>query len=98
MFLMINDKRYSVSRRIKQGDTVKYLSVSPAVEDISGTVKLFRDDGLLLSEDNAEDYARRFMVGTLLTMTNQPEPMPAPVSPSLEEEMAAAIREGVDSV
>lgn len=98
MFLMINDKRYSVSRRIKQGDTVKYLSVSPSVEDISGTVKLFRDDGLLLSEDNAEDYTRRFMVGTLLTMTNQPEPMPEPVSPSLEEEMAAAIREGVDSV
>ncbi len=98
MFLMINDKRYAVSRRIKQGDTVKYLSVSPSVEDISGTVKLFRDDGLLLSEDNAEDYARRFMVGTLLTMTNQPEPMPEPVSPSLEEEMAAAIREGVDSV
>ena len=90
MCLKINDKRYAVARRIKQGDTVKFLSVSPTVEDISGSIKLFRDDGFLISEDVAEDYARRFMAGSLLTLTNQPEPTPA-TTPSAVEQLRADV-------
>lgn len=96
MFLMINDKRYAVARRIKQGDTVKFLSVAPAVEDISGSVKLFRDDGFLISEDNADEYARAFMDGSMLVLTNQPD---TPDGPSLEYRVSAiesAIAKGLN--
>lgn len=98
MYLIINGKQHTCIRRIKQADTIKYLSVTPAPEEISGTIQMFRDDGFLMSEDNADGFERRFMSGTLLTLTNAPEPTPTPHIPTLEEEMAAAIKEGVDSV
>ena len=59
MFLSINGKIHNVSKRIVKGNTIKYLSVTPAPESISGTIKMFRDDGFLMSEDNADDYARK---------------------------------------
>ena len=88
MYLMINGNKHTVSRRIVSGDTIKYLTVTPEPEDISGTIQMFRDDGFLMSEDNADNYERRFCVGTLLTMTNKPEPVPVPMpdpEPSAEE-------------
>lgn len=98
MYLLINGNRHTVSRRIAKSDTIKYLSVTPAVEEISGSIKMFRDDGFLLSEDNTDKYERKFQTGTLLTLTNKPVPTPAPHVPTLEEEMAAAILEGVNDV
>lgn len=98
MFLMINNKRYSCKKRIPKTNSVKFLSVSPTVEDISGKIQMFRNDGFLLSEDVAENYTRRFMTGSLLTLTNEPEKVPTTPQPTLEQEMAAAIKEGVDSV
>ena len=37
---------------------------------------MYRDDGFLMSEDDAGDYARQTYAGTLLTLTNKPEPVP----------------------
>ena len=76
MYLIINGTRHTVSRRICQGHTIKYLTVSPKVEDISGTAKLFRDDGFLLAEDNLDSFERKSMTGTLLVVTNKPVPQP----------------------
>ena len=101
MYLIINGNKHTVSRRIVEGDTIKYLTVTPEPEDISGTIQMFRDDDFLMSEDNADDFERRFIVGTLLTMTNKPEPVPAPIpepAPDVWDELAAAIREGVNDV
>lgn len=88
MYLIINGNQHSVSRRIVTGDTIKYLTVTPEPEDISGTIQMYRDDGLLMSEDNADDFERRFIVGTLLTLTNKPEPAPVSMpepEPSADE-------------
>ena len=98
MFLSINGKIHSVSKRIVKGKTIKYLSVTPAVEEIAGKIQMFRDDGFLLSEDNADDYARKSYVGTLLQISNDPEPVPVTPQPTVEQRVAAlenAIKEGL---
>lgn len=76
MYLEINGARHTCSQRIAKKDTIKFLSVDPAVEDISGTAKLYRDDGFLLAEDNLDAYERKYMAGTCLVVTNAPEPTP----------------------
>lgn len=81
MYLIMNNQRYTVSRRYKTEDTVRYLTVTPAPEVISGPIQMFRDDGFLMSEDNADDYVRKEYTGTLLTLTNVPEPHPEPEPP-----------------
>jgi hypothetical protein len=98
MFLSINGKIHSVSKRIVKGKTIKYLSVTPAVEEIAGKIRMFRDDGFLLSEDNADDYARKTYVGTLLQISNDPEPVPVTPQPTVEQRVTAlenAIKEGL---
>lgn len=90
MFLSINGKIHSVTKRIVKGNTIKYLSVTPAVEEIAGKIQMFRDDGFLMSEDNADDYARKSYVGTLLQISNDPEP-PEPHEPQIRDDEAVAI-------
>ena len=90
MYLLINDTRHTVSRRIVTKDTIKYLSVTPAVENISGTAKLYRDDGFFMAEDDLDSFERKSYVGTLLTVTNEPEP-PAPPEPQISDDEAVAI-------
>ena len=80
MYLLINDTQYTVSRRIVTSDTIKYLSVEPDPGTVTGAIKMYRDDGFFLSEDNA-DYARQSYSGTLLTLTNRPEPQPPEPQP-----------------
>lgn len=89
MYLIINGNKHSVSRRIVTSDTIKYLTVDPQPETISGTIQMFRDDGFLMSEDNAERFERKFCTGTLLTLTNKPEPQP--VVPTIEEVRAQCL-------
>lgn len=98
MFLSINGKIHSVTKRIVKGKTIKYLSVTPAVEEIAGKIQMFRDDGFLLSEDNADDYARKSYTGTLLQISNDPEPVPVKPQHTVEQRVTAlenAIREGL---
>lgn len=84
MYLLINNTQYPVSRRILTPDTVKYLSVPNDPGEITGVVQMYRDDGFLMSEDNAEDYTRKEYSGTLLTLTNAPIPEPPEPSPPPE--------------
>jgi len=73
MYLLINDNKYTVSRRIKEKDTLKFLSVSPNPENITGNIEMYRDDGFLLSTDNIDDYKKVSYTGTLLKLTNVTE-------------------------
>lgn len=82
MYLMINGTRHTVSRRIVTKDTIKYLSVTPAPENISGTAQMYTNDGFLLSEDNLDGFTRKQYTGTLLMVTNKPEPVPQPYVPT----------------
>ena len=102
MYLIINNKQYSVSKRIVSKDTIKYLTVTPEPDNISGIAKMYTDEGFLLSEDNLDNFERKTYTGTLLIVTNAPEYTPQP-PPSLPEyvtyeALAQAIREGVNSV
>ena len=76
MYLLINNEQYPVTKRIVTKDTVKYLSVSPEPPAVSGPVQMYRDDGFLLAEDDSENYSRQTYAGTILTLTNKPEPTP----------------------
>lgn len=89
MYLLINNTRYPVTKRIVTGDTVKYLSVSPDPRPVSGPVQMYRDDGFMLAEDDSEGYTRQTYAGTILTLTNKPEPVPVP-SPTPEPQATTA--------
>lgn len=91
MYLEINGVRHTCSRRIVKKDTIKYLSVAPAPEEISGTIKMFRDDGFPMCEDNVDGYGRKTYVGTCLTVTNAPEPVP--VDPTTRPEYRLSVLE-----
>lgn len=101
MYLIINGNKHSVSKRIVTNDTIKYLTVEPKPEDISGTIIMYRDDGFLMSTDNADKFERKTYNGTLLVLTNKPEPVPVPAPEPTEAstfDMAQAILEGVNAV
>lgn len=97
MYLLINNSRYTVSRRIKTDDTLRFLTVTPAPDVITGKVRMYTNEAVLMSEDDAEDYLRRIYTGTLLTLTNvpepqpQPEPEPQPEEPSETERLEAQV-------
>ena len=82
MYLIINGNRHTVSRRIVTAETIKYLSVTPAPEEISGKAQMYTDGDFLLSEDNLDSFSRKQYTGTLLTVTNKPEPVPKQYMPS----------------
>lgn len=78
MYIKIGDNQYPCTRRIVTGDTIKYLSVKPNPGEVTGKIQMYRDDGFLLSEDDASKYARQTYAGTIFTLTNKPEPVPVP--------------------
>ena len=95
MYIKIGKTKYPCTRRIVTGDTIKYLSVSPNPVEVTGKIQMYRDDGFLLSEDNADEYARQTYAGTIFTLTNKPEPVPvptpAPEPQATRAEMLAAV-------
>ena len=78
MYIKIGKTQYPCTRRIVTGDTIKYLSVKPNPGEVTGKIQMYRDDGFLLSEDDASKYARQTYAGTIFTLTNKPEPVPVP--------------------
>ena len=84
MYLKIGENQYSCTKRIKSNaGTLKFLGVSPAPGEVSGTIQMYRDDGFLMSEDDTSQYVRQKYAGTLLAFFSYPEPEPAPVTPSI---------------
>lgn len=99
MYLQINGKRYTVTRRIVKPDTIKYLGVTPDPGEVSGTIQMYRDDGFLFSEDNADAFERKKYSGTLLTLTNAAETTPTAPAPTVEQRVTMlenAIKEGLN--
>lgn len=52
---------------------------------VEGEIALYADDGFLLRKDNTADYLRQTFENGVLTLTNEPEPIPAPGDPIEEE-------------
>lgn len=87
MYLRISGTNYTVTRRLVSSETIKYLGVTPKPIGVSGTIDMYRDDGFLLSSDNADNFSRSIYSGTLLQLTNKPEPdtssfVPTPTPPT----------------
>lgn len=77
MYIMIQEKKYTLTSRKVFSTSIKYYSLNPIPSDpnnITGIISMYRDDGFLLSEDNANDYLRKYISGSVLTLTNEPEP------------------------
>lgn len=89
MYLLINGTRHTVYRRIVVKDTIKYLSVTPDPGTVTGAIQCYRDDGFLMAEDNTDSFQRQSYTGTLLTLTNAPEPTPVTPSPTVEQRLTA---------
>lgn len=99
MYLIINGNKHIVSKRIVKENEIRYLSVTPAPENVSGVIKMYEDGGFLISEDNADNFERWTHTGTLLVLTNIPEPVPTPEpetepEPTMDEILNALL--GVD--
>lgn len=98
MYLQIGDKQYTVSKRITQGGQIRYLSVTPTPEAVSGQIGMYTDEGFLLSTDNADAFLRWEYTGTVLTLTDAPEPEPyvppvlEPIFYASQEEIQAAVQ------
>ena len=81
MYLKIGENQYSCTKRIKSNaGTLKFLGVSPAPGEVSGTIQMYRNDGFLMSEDDVSGYIRQKYAGTMLAFFAYPEPEPAPTS------------------
>lgn len=91
------------------GRTMRYRGLPddfPA--PVTGEIILCANDGFVMRKDLAEDYLRQTFEGGILTLTNEPEPVPADVPPTHEpkpndetsvwEALDAAYREGVNDV
>lgn len=102
MYLMINGNRHTISKRIVKSNEIRYLTVTPEPEQVTGKIQMYENNGFLISEDDADKFLRHTYSGTLLILTNVP--VPVPVEPSYVDpevttvEMAEAILEGVNEV
>lgn len=91
MYLTINGVQHTVKRRLVSADTIKYLGVTPEPKAITGKIQMYRNDGFLMSEDNTASFARKLYAGTLLQLTNLPEPATDPFVPPPEPPKAKVV-------
>ncbi len=97
MYIECGGKQYPCGCRI--GVDMVYTGLPeefPAPVD--GPVKLCRDDGFVLREDDPAGYLRQTFAGGVLTLTNMPEPaaeapeeVPAEQPPSEMERLRADV-------
>ena len=90
MYLVINNENYSLTRRKLMNNSVTYYGMSEIPDIVSGIITMYRDDGFEMSADDADSYARQVKSGTVLVLTNEPEP-PEPPDPQISDHEAVAI-------
>lgn len=74
MYLNINGVQHTVTRRIVSADTIKYIGVTPTPTTITGVIRMYRNDGFLLSSDDTTAYGRKLCSGNLVQLTNKSAP------------------------
>ena len=83
--------------RRRNGDTL-FTGDSLDVTEVSGEIITYRNDGFELRRDNVSDYLRTEVSAGRVLLTNQPVPELAEPEPTVYDEMAAAISEGVNAI
>lgn len=99
MYITINNQRYAdvVMNRRRNGDML-FTGESLNLTEVSGEIVTYRNDGFELRRDNVSDYLRTEVSAGRVLLTNQPVPEPAEPEPTVYDEMAAAISEGVNAI
>lgn len=102
MYAVINGNTYTnIDLRVSAQEVVYTGGTLTGIESVSGTVSVYANNDFLLREDNVSDYSRTVLAEGMVKLTNLPEPEP-PVPPTPEpdmwDEMAEAIKDGVNSV
>ena len=69
MYLMINGNRHTVSRRVADPKEIRYLTVTPEPEQVTGKIQMYDNNGFMISEDDADKFLRSTYSGTLLILT-----------------------------
>lgn len=91
MYLNINGTRHTVARRIVSKDTIKYLGVTPTPSTITGVIRMYRNDGFLMSSDDSSKFSRKLCSGNLVQLTNIPVPNTDPFVPPPEPPVAKVV-------
>ena len=91
MYLNINGVRHTVARRIVSSDTIKYIGVTPTPTTISGVIRMYRNDGFLMSSDDSSKFGRKLCSGNLVQLTNKPAPNTDPFVPVPEPPTAKVV-------
>ena len=86
MYITINGNRYESAKRTETEQRITYISSALTADLIAvGRVAEYRDDGFLLREVDVSDYARQVAAEGVLTLTNEPVPVPVEPEPTAEE-------------
>ena len=72
MYIKIGENEYPCGRP-SFGASLRWPGVEGLELPIAGTVQTCRDDGFVMREDDAADWARQLYEGNVLTLTNAPE-------------------------
>ena len=93
MYLLINGQKHTVKRRIATSDTIKYLGVTPTLTPtaLAGTISMYTNEDVLVSEDAVDNYSRKLLSGELLQLTNKPELDTSPFVPPIEPPKAKVV-------
>ena len=99
MYITINNQTYTdvLMTRRRNGDTL-FTGESLDVTEVSGEFITYRNDGFELRRDNVSDYLRTEVSAGRVLLTNQPVPEPAEPEPTVYDEIATAISEGVNAI
>jgi hypothetical protein len=89
MYIAYKDKKYPCNASVSV-TTMRYWNLP---EDFSapvdGEIILCADDGFELRRDNSADYLRQTFANGMLTLTNEPEPVPVEPEEPVEPEPTA---------
>ena len=83
MYIELNGTKHEHAKRSQTAQRVTYISSALTADLVAvGSIGEYRDDGFLLREVDVSGYARQIAREGVLTLINEPEPVPVePVDP-----------------
>ena len=105
MYITVNEHKYdNIKRQVKPLEIVYTGASLTGILDISGAIETYANNDFLLASDTIADYARYVISDGIITLTDKPEPVPPepdppePPEPDIWDDIAGAIKEGVNGV
>lgn len=86
MYITINNVRYPcMGYAPREGLSVSFTGIAGVSLPVTGEIGLYREDGFQLAAQYTGDYERQTYADGILTLTNEPEPIPQPELEPQEE-------------